>query len=103
MQMSYSMVKTHKSLVFLGRMLIEWREHEHEDVDRAFHGDANTQQALQRCVLYKFWNLGSFRSQPRLLHMFVDYLDPDIEAFMLDGMPLRLEVEDIYFITRLSR
>ena len=35
--------------------------------------------------------------------MFVDYWDPDIENFQLDGMPLRLEVEDIYFIRGLSR
>ena len=35
--------------------------------------------------------------------MFVDYWDPDTKSFMLDGMPLRLEVEDIYFIRGLSR
>ena len=34
--------------------------------------------------------------------MFVSYLDLDIEDFQLDGMPLRLEVEDIYFIIWLS-
>ena len=61
------MVKTHIFLVSFGRMVLEWRENEHEDVDRAVHGDENAQQALQRCVLYKFWNLGSLRSQPILL------------------------------------
>ena len=35
--MSYSMVRTHKYLFFLGRMVLEWRECEHEDVDRAVH------------------------------------------------------------------
>ena len=65
--MSYSIVKTHNFFVFLGKMVLEWREHEHEDVDREIHGDENSQQALQRCVLYKFWNLGSLRSQPILL------------------------------------
>ena len=34
--------------------------------------------------------------------MFIDYSDPDTEAFIPDGMPLRLEVEDIYFIIGLS-
>ena len=34
--------------------------------------------------------------------MFMDYLDPNTKAFMLDGIPLRIEVEDIYFITGLS-
>ena len=36
--------------------------------------------------------------------MLVDYWDPDTEEYdHLDGMPLRLEVEDVYFITGLSR
>ena len=34
--------------------------------------------------------------------MFMDYWDLDTKAFMLDGMSLRLEVEDIYLITGLS-
>ena len=34
--------------------------------------------------------------------MLVNYWDPDIEAFQLDGMPPRLKVEDVYFITGLS-
>ena len=35
--------------------------------------------------------------------MLVDYWDPDSESFQLDGMSLTIEVEDIYFITGLSR
>ena len=35
--------------------------------------------------------------------MLADYWDPDTKAFHLDEIPLRLKVEDTYFITRLSR
>ena len=35
--------------------------------------------------------------------MLVDYWDPNTEDIQLDGMPLRLEVEDIYFIIGLSQ
>jgi hypothetical protein len=35
--------------------------------------------------------------------MLVDYWDPDSESFNLDGKPLRIEVENIYFLTGLSR
>jgi hypothetical protein len=35
--------------------------------------------------------------------MLVNFWDPDTEAFNIDGKPLRIEVEDIYFITGLSR
>jgi hypothetical protein len=43
------------------------------------------------------------RAQVRLLEMLVGYWDPDSERFILDGQPLRIEVEDIYFLTGLSR
>ena len=43
------------------------------------------------------------RAKPRLLEMLVDYWDPDSESFRIDGMSLTIEVEDIYFITGLSR
>ena len=43
------------------------------------------------------------RAKPRLLQMLVDYWDLDSKSFHIDGMSLTIEVEDIYFITRLSR
>ena len=49
--MSKFMVKSHKILIFLSRMVLEWREFEHEDVDRIVLGDVNVQQALRRCGL----------------------------------------------------
>ena len=84
-------------------MVIEWREREHEDVDRVVHDDLVSQLALQRCGLYKFWNLGSMMDQPRLIQMLTNYWDTYTEVFILDGIPLKIEVEDIYFITGLSR
>ena len=85
------------------RMVLEWREREHVDVEEAVRGDLMAQQALCVCGLYKFWCLGSLRAKPRLLQMLVDYWDPDSESFQIDGMSLMIEVEDIYFITGLPR
>jgi hypothetical protein len=42
------------------------------------------------------------RAQVRLLEMMVGYWDPDSGIFILDRQPLRIEVEDIYFLTGLS-
>ena len=64
---------SHKLVSFAGWCLSGKREN--EDVDRGVHCDLNTQQALQRCGLYKFCNLGGFMSQPILLQMFVNYWD----------------------------
>jgi hypothetical protein len=84
-------------------MVLEWREREHEVVDAAVERDPRAQITLKICDLYKFWALKGMRAQVRLLEMLVGYWDPDNESFNLDGKPLRIEVEDIYFLTRLSR
>jgi hypothetical protein len=84
-------------------MVLEWREREHEEVDAAVDQDPVAQAALKRCGLYSFWALKGMRAQVRLLEMLVGYWDPYRESFILDGQPLRIEVEDIYFLTILSR
>jgi len=84
-------------------MVLEWREREHEEVDVVVERDPGVLMALIRCGLYKFWTLKGMRAQVRLLQMLVNHWDPDTEAFNLYGKPLRIEVEDIYFLIRLSR
>ena len=84
-------------------MVLEWRESEHGEVEEAVRDEVMDQQDLRRCGLYKFWWLGGLRAKPRLLEMLVDYRDPDSESLRIDGMSLTIEVEDIYFITGLSR
>jgi hypothetical protein len=39
----------------------------------------------------------------RLVQILINYWDLEIEAFNIDGKPLRIVVDDIYFIARLSR
>ena len=91
-----------KIQIFLCRMVLEWRECEHGDVEEAVRADLMAQQVLRACGLYKFWCLGGLRAKPGLLHMLVDYWDPESESVLIDGMSLTIEVEDIYFITGLS-
>ena len=90
-------------MVFCAGWVLEGREREHGDVKEAVQADLMAQQALRACGLYKFWCLGSLREKPRLLQLLVDYWDLESETFQIDGMLLNIEVEDIYFITGLSR
>jgi hypothetical protein len=83
-------------------MVIEWREREHEEVDATIERDMRAHKALKRCGLCKFWAIKGMRAQLRLLQTLINYWDPETEEFNLDGKPFRIEVEDIYFITRLS-
>jgi hypothetical protein len=84
-------------------MVLEWRERDHEEVDAVVERDPMAQVALKRCGLDNFWALKGMRAQVRLLEMLVGYWDPDSERFILDGQPLRIKVEDIYFLIGLSR
>lgn len=45
----------------------------------------------------------NMKTNTRLLEMLVNYWDPEEDAFMIDQMPLWIEVEYIYFITGISR
>ena len=84
------------------RMVLEWREREHGDVEWEVRADLMAQQPLRSCGLYKFWCLGGLRAKPRLLQILVDYWDLDSESFQIDNISLTIEVEDTYFITGLS-
>jgi hypothetical protein len=83
-------------------MVLKWREREHEGVDAVVDRDLVAQADLKRCGFYKFWALKGMRAQVRLLEMLVGYWDPNSKRFILDGQLLRIEVEDIYFLTGLS-
>ena len=49
------------------RMVLEWREREHEEVDVVVERDTGAQMDLNICGLYKFWALKGMRVQVRLL------------------------------------
>ena len=84
-------------------MVLEWREREHEEVYVVVERDPGAQMTLKICGLYKFWAPKGMRAQVRLIQLFVYYWEPDSESFNLDGKPLRIEFEDIYFLMGLSR
>ena len=73
--------KTHETWQSFCKMVLEWREREHGDVEEAVQADLMAQQTLRACGLYKFWCLGILRAKPRLLQLLVDYSDPNSETF----------------------
>jgi hypothetical protein len=65
--------------------------------------DPNAVATLMQCGLLKFFLCPFMWEQPRLLNALVDYWHLDVEAFMLEGQSLVLTIQDIYFLTGLSR
>lgn len=84
-----------------GKML-KWKEREHELNDQVALGDQETMDSLCNCGLLKLFMFPGMRAQPMLLERLVGMWDADSQVFMVGDQELTLEVEDIYFITRLS-
>ena len=90
-------------LVGLILIVIEWCEREHEGADNEALNHPNTVNALRQCGMLKYFQIYFMRSETALLQLLIGYWDPDRLLFMVDDEPLPLEVEDIYFLTGLSR
>jgi hypothetical protein len=83
--------------------MLEWREREHEDDDFIVGNDPGTVNALRQCGLLKFFKIQGMRAQLRLLEYLVHMWDVDQQVFHVGVHMLSLDIEDIYFLTGLSR
>jgi hypothetical protein len=84
-------------------MVLEWREREHEE-DNSISGiHAPTIYALRNYGLLKYFRIPGMRAQVRLLEYLVHMWDPDQQVFHVGIHTLSLDIEDIYFLTGLSR
>ena len=84
-------------------MVLEWRGREHEDMDQDALRSAPTVHALRQSGLLKFFCTSPMRSNVCLLEFLINNWDHDMGAFDLQGEILEITLEDIYFISNLSR
>jgi hypothetical protein len=59
--------------------------------------------ALRQCGLLKFFKIQGMRAQLRLLEYLVHMWDVNEQAFHVGAHILMIDIEDIYFLTGLSR
>jgi hypothetical protein len=84
-------------------MVLEWREREHEEDDVIARNNPGTIAALRDCGLLKFFRILGMRAQVGLLEYLVLMWDPDQQLFHVGVHTFSLDIEDIYFLTGLSR
>jgi hypothetical protein len=84
-------------------MVLEWREREHEEDNAAAENNPQTLAALRDCGLLKYFRIPGMRAQVRLLEHLVRMWDPDQQCFNVGAHTLTIDIEDIYFLTGLSR
>ena len=91
-------------LVLLGlKMVREWREREHEDMDQEALQDAPTVNVLRSSGLLNFFCTSPMQANVCLLEFLINYWDHDLGMFDLQGESLEINSEDVYFIAGLSR
>jgi hypothetical protein len=84
-------------------MVLEWREREQEDENNAAENHPQTIAALRNCGLLKYFRIPGMTAQVRLLEHLIQMWDPDQQVFHVGVHTLTIDIEDIYFLTRLSR
>lgn len=82
--------------------MLEWKEREHELNDQVALNDDATLEALRNCGLLKFFMCLGLRAQALLLQRMVAMWDFDSQHFVVGDQILEIEIEDIYFLNRLS-
>jgi hypothetical protein len=83
--------------------MLEWREREHEEDDAITKNDLRTVVSLRECGRLKKFRIPGMRSQLRLLEYLVHMWYVDQQLFHVGVHTLTLDIEDIYFLTSLSR
>lgn len=81
----------------------EWKEREHELNDQVALNDHSTIVALRNCGILKFSMCLGLHVQPLLLQRMVAMWDSDSQHFVVSDQILKMDVDDIYFLTGLSR
>jgi hypothetical protein len=83
--------------------MIEWKEREHEMDDIATLRSPRTRAALRACGLLKFFKLQKMKSEVLLLEHIIGLWDIAEQGFRIGTQLLTIDLEDVYFLTGLSK
>ena len=83
--------------------MVIWKERQHVNEDVFAERNAGCIAALRDCRLLKFFRTPSMVSHERLLEHILRMWNPEQQYFEVGAHILTVEVEDIYFLTSLSR
>ena len=83
--------------------MVTWKEYQHDEDDSFAERNAGCIATLRNCGLLKFFCTPSMVSHERLLEYIFHMWNPEQQHFEVGAHILTVEVEDIYFLTGLSR
>ena len=83
--------------------MVNWKERQHDDDDALAVRDADCIASLRDSGLLKFFCAPSMLSHARLLEYILRMWNPEHQYFEVGPHIVTVEVEDIYFLTGMSR
>ena len=83
--------------------MVIWKERQHENDDAFAERNAGCIATLRDCGLLKFFHTLSMVSHECLLEHILHMWNPEQQYFEVGAHVLTIEVQDIYFLTGLSR
>ena len=83
--------------------MVIWKKRKHDEYDVITASDAGCVGALWGCGLLKFFRTPSMISHPCLLEYIIQMWNLEQQYFEVGTHVLTIEVEDIYFMTVLSK
>ena len=83
--------------------MVVWKERQHDNDDDRSREDIASIVALWGCGLLNFFHVSSMKPHVRLLDYILRIQNPKKQYFNMGAHILTMEVEEIYFLTRLSR
>ena len=83
--------------------MVIWKERKHDNDDAFVEQNVGCIVTLRDCGLIKFFRTPSMVSHERLLENILLMWNPEQPYFEVGAHVLTIEVEDIYFLTGLSR
>ena len=84
-------------------IMVIWKEREHEVPDFQTISDPSIVEALLNLGLLKYFRVLGMKAYVRLLEYIIGMWDLDQQHFVVGIHTLSIEIEDIYFMTILSR
>ena len=85
------------------KKMVVWKDCEHNIDDPHVANESYDCKGLRECELLKYFRVSGMRAHIHLLDHLIWMWDPDQHHFQVGTHILNIDVEDIYFLTRLSQ
>jgi hypothetical protein len=83
--------------------MLEWKEREHELDDVATLQSPQSRATLRNCGLLKYFKMQKMKKEILLLEYMIGLWNVAEKGFQIGTQLLTIELEDVYFITGLSK